>query len=323
MTTRHQEVIFAVTGQSFTYDPPEGRASGTPTVQVFSTGTDDDGTAETATTGSASVDSVSTTLSSAASAGAVTLALTSGTGVTRGRRYLLTDTDKTTEWVEVIAITGATATLRQPLINAYASASTFEGCRISISVNSTWVADKSKITDVLGAAWRTTLVTTPSEWAPGASGYRLRWAYTVGSSTIGVTYADLVRYQSKNLITGLDVDRAFPGWIDRLGVDYREDQGAGLVEEAFHAVKMDALGDAQLLRRIRDTQVLCELVKYRANVKAAEAHVMAGADPRTLEVAERLYQQRYNQLLREPKIAVDNAGGGANGQALRLPAWRR
>lgn len=318
---RHQEIIYALTGQSFYFDPPEGRPSGTPTVQVFAAGNDDDGTAESATTGAASVDSVNTTLNGATSIGTRTLTLTSGTGVTKGRRYLLTDTNGESEWVEVHGISGTTCTTKHPLINAYDTGATFVGCRISISVDSTWVATKSRITDVLVEEART----VPSySTAPGAAGYRLRWSYTVGSATIGVSYADLVRYQAKNLVTPLDVDRVFPGFLDRLALDYREDQGAALVDEAFQAVKMDALADAQLLRRIRDTQVLSELVKYRANELAIQNEVMRGAAQLgQLEVAQRAYRQRYDQLMREPKIASDTGGGGANGEAVRLPAWRR
>jgi hypothetical protein len=307
---KHLEIIYGLTGQSFFYDPPEGRPSGTPTVQVFSTDTDDDGTAESATTGACSVDTVSTTISAAASAGAVTLTLTSGTGVTKHRRYLLTDADGNQEWVEVLGVNGTAIRIRQPLINDYASGATFVGCRISISVDSTWVADETNLTDTLES---------------GAAGYRLRWSYTVDSiATIGVSYADLVRYQAKNLVTPLDVDRTFPGWLDRLSTDNREDQGRALVDEAFRSVKMDALADAQLLRRIRDTQVLSELVIYRANLLAVQNNVIANGLPiESLGVARDLYQQRYVSLIREPKVSVDQAGGGSNGTGRRMPAWKR
>lgn len=320
---RHAEIVFALLGQKFAYDAPEGRASGTPTVQVFSTGTDDDGVAETAVTGSCSVDAVNTTLASSAGMGETTLVVTSAASITKGRRYLLTDTDLNEEWLEVVTISGTTIGIRQPLLHDYASGSTFVGTRITADVHPTWVADRSKITDVLGYVINTS--ETAPAWAPGASGYRLRWSYTVASvATIGVSYADLVRYQAKNLITPLDVDNVFPGWIDSLGQDSRVDQGRALIDEAFLAVKMDALGDGQLLRRIRDTQVLAELVKYRANVLLVQNHVMrGGTDPAVLKVAEGAYEKRYRQLLREPKIPVDQTGGGSNGEAKRTPPWRR
>jgi hypothetical protein len=316
---RHQEIIFNLTGQNFFYDPPEPfRASGTPTVTVYPGEGDDDGSTETATTGACSVDSVDTTFS--ASMGDRSIAVASGTGIARGRRYLLTAPNGDREIVECISITGTTVGLRHPLINDYASSSTFEGTRISISVNSTWVADRSKLSDAISDVPASAIARAPS-----ASGYRLRWSYTVnGEAMLGVTYADLVRYQAKNLVTPLDVDRLFPGWIDRLPVDYRQDQGAAFIEEAFQAVRMDALTDAQLVRKIRDTQVLVELVKYRANVLSAQNNVMHnGAEIGVLTVARDLYDQRYGALIREPKVAVDQGGGGAGGEAVRFPAFRR
>jgi hypothetical protein len=309
---RHQEVIFNLAGQTFFYDPPEGQPSGTPTVRVLSSDEDDDGAVDAATTGACSVDSVATTTNGALSIGDQSATLTSGTGVTRLRRYLLTDTDGNREFVEVSAVNGTAVSFRLPLVNSYASGSSFKGCRISIGVDPTWMADEDNISDVFGGA-------------AGSAGYRLRWAYTVDSvATIGVSYADLVRYQSKNLVTAMDVDRVFPGWIDNLGPDDRADQGAGIIDVAFNAVKMDALGDSQLLRRIRNTEILRELVIYRAKVLMVQNQVMSnGVSIQALEVAERLYERRYVTLIREPKVDVDEGGGGAASPAQRLPVWRR
>lgn len=319
----NQEVIFNLTGQTLFYDPPEGRPSGTPTVSVYLATNDDETGTEAATTGSCSVDSVSTTFS--ASLGDTSITVASGTGITRGRRYLVTDGDGDREWVEVLSVTGTTVGLRQPLKNTYAASSTFKGCRISISVDSTWVADKSNISDILdpsGRAWRTDELANP---IAGAAGYRARWSYTVDSiATIGVSFFDLVRYQAKNLVNPLDVDRRFPGWIDRLPTDYQEDQGQGLIDEAFQAIKMDALGDNEVVRRIRNTEVLRELTIYRANVIAQEAAMFGdGSNADQVKAAQDLYEARYKLLLREPKVPVDQAGGGASAQAQRLPAWRR
>lgn len=319
---RNLELIFGLAGQTLYFDPPEGRPSGMPTVRVLSTETDDDGTAESATTGACSVDAVNTTLNGAVVEGAKSLVVTSGTGVTKGRRYLVTDTDGDSELVEVIAVTGPTVHVTRPLLNDYATGSMFVGTRISIAVDTTWASRTDKITDVLGYVWRTT-ADTPDEHPPAASGYRARWSYTVVDATISVSYLDLVRYRAKSLVSPLDVDRRIPGWIDRLPIDYRRDQGAGLIAEAFHTLKMDALADAKLLRRIRDTQVISELVMYRANLLAVHASVLAGGgSAQMIKVAEDLFTQRYEQLLREPKVPVDNTGGGSNGQGTKLPIWR-
>jgi hypothetical protein len=321
---RHQELIFNLAGQSFFYDPIEGRPSGTPTVQVFFGTNDDDGVAETATTGVCALDAVNTTLSAAATAGDVAISVTSAASIVRGRRYLITDTDADQELVEVASVSGTTVGLRRPLFNGYASGSGFAGTRITIGVNATWVADRSKITDALGSNWRTDVEDDPSQFA-GHPGYRLRWTYTVaGVTTIGIGFADLVRYQSKNLITPLDVEGRFAGWIDRLPPDYQRDQGAALVEESFHAVREDLLGDAQTARKIRSTDVVGTLTIYKAALLAAQHSVLAGrGDTAAVDVALKLYEQRYNQLAREPKFPVDTAGGGASAQPQRLPVWRR
>ena len=86
-----------------------------------------------------------------------------------------------------------------------------------------------------------------------------------------------MRYAAKNLVSPIEVDTRIPGWIDRLPVDYRQDQGASLIDDAFYAIKLDAIADNQALRRIRNTEILAELTLYRANLLAVEANVMAGA----------------------------------------------
>lgn len=320
-----QEIIFGVTGQSFFYDAPEGRASAA-SCTVYLSINDDDGATESATTGSASCAGPNTTLSASAAIGDTSLTVLSGTGITRGRRYLLTDTDGDREWIECISISGTTVGLRHPLKNDYASGSTFQDCRITVAVDPTWVATKAKISDILdmtGRAWRTDLET--QAWPAGTAGYRIRWVYTVaGVTCLGVSYADLVRYQAKNLVTPLDVDDRFPNWIDRLPTDHQENQGQSLIDEAFRAVKLDAMGDDQVIRRIRNTEVLRELVIQRANVVALEASLME--NPSNIDAvnqARDLYERRYKQLVREPKVPTDQTGGGASAQATRLPAWRR
>lgn len=323
---RHQEILFGITGQTFVFDVPEGRpvASPAPGAQVYLSTNSDTAGAELATTGSVSIESVNTSLSSSASVGATSISVGSASGIARGRRYLLTGTDGATEWIEVAGISGTAITTRRPLSNDHASSSTFQSTRLSIAVDSTWVADQSKLSDIFGVRWRTDLE-NETEWLAAYAGYRIRWAYTAnGEATVGVSFADLVRYSAKNLITSLDLEDRFPGWIDRLPSDYQADQGASLVAQAFYALKFDALGDDQALRRIRDTQVLGELVVHRANVIAAENQVLAGGGSRDAVVTAReLYKERYQQLLRAPKVQVDQTGGGESSRARPLPLTRR
>lgn len=317
---KHQELIFGVTGQSLYYDAPEGVPSSVG-VEVFRATDNDTGNVLTASA-AAAVDPVSTTFTGAAGSRILTVASTSG--ITRKRRFLVTAPSGDHEVVEVMNISGLSVGVRQPLVNTYGASSTFQGCRITAAVDPTWVADQSNISDVLDLAWLFTQ-RDPQPLPVGAAGFRARWTYTAnGEKTLGVGFFDLVRYQAKNLVSPLDVDGRFAGWIDRLPIDYREDQGEGLIGEALRALKLDLMVDNQALRRIRDVQVISELLIYRANLIAAEAQAMNGSgDIGILTLAQKLYAQRYDQLLREVKVAVDQGGAGANDQGRRLPAFIR
>jgi hypothetical protein len=235
----------------------------------------------------------------------VELALDSVADIRRKGRYLLAGTDGLSEHVDVVAVGTTSVRVQRPLINDYASASTFQGTRISVSVDETWVTDDTNITDC---------------------GYRVRWTYTAdGETQLAVTYFDLVRYSARALVTAQDVANRFPGWIDRLPPDHRENQGASLIDAAFQAVKIDALGDAQVLRRLRDSQIIRELTICKANLLAIENQVYAGgANLDGLTAARNLYEQRYQQLVRQPKAPSSTGnGGGATETAERLPVWRR
>lgn len=305
---RHLELLFGVSGQSLWFDPPELARPSSPDVTVYPLGVDDDGQAEPATTGAASVDSVNTTLTGDALSGANELALDDTTGIVRGRRYLLTSADGLSEHVDVLAV-GTTVRLQRPLVNDYATGSSFQGVRLSIAVDSSWASNRSKLSD-----------------SGDSAGYRVRWVYTVASYIqLAVTYFDLVRYQARSLVTAQDIDNRFPGWLDRLPPDHRENQGTSLIDSAFESIKLDALGDAQVIRRIRDSQIMRELVILKANQLSLESHLYAGGQNLDgLNAAREMYQQRYQQLVREPKAPSDSGGNGAaTGPATRLPVWRR
>lgn len=226
----------------------------------------------------------------------------------RGRRYLLTSADGLSEHVDVLAV-GTTVRLQRPLVNDYATGSSFQGVRLSIAVDSSWASNRSKLSD-----------------SGDSAGYRVRWVYTVASYIqLAVTYFDLVRYQARSLVTAQDIDNRFPGWLDRLPPDHRENQGTSLIDSAFESIKLDALGDAQVIRRIRDSQIMRELVILKANQLSLESHLYAGGQNLDgLNAAREMYQQRYQQLVREPKAPSDSGGNGAaTGPATRLPVWRR
>lgn len=312
---RHQEVTFGVTGQSLVFDAPEGRPSSVTSLQVWAADQDDTGTAEAALTGSPAVEtSPNTTVDVASGVGNLSdrtrINLAATTGISRRRRYLITNELGEPETVEVKEIAaGDYVRVRLPLMNAYAVGSTFQTTRISQAFSSSWIADTGNLT----------------EWCPGMPGYRARIEYVVaGVSYVHHFYFDLVRYPLQQLVTPLDVDNRFPGWINGLPVDYRDDQGAALIESAYDALLMDVMGDAKALRRVRETNVLRELVMARAVLCSAEQNALAGATRLDqLEVARSIFSQRYQQLIREPKIPIDPGEGGAGAPARREPLWRR
>lgn len=309
-----QELLHGITGQTLVMDAPEGRPSSVTSVTVVENNQDDDGTVESATTGSASVESnPSTTLAAAAGvsqADPTALTLTSATGVSLGRSYLLSSAAGHNEWVELVSLNGTSAVVRQPLINDYAiTTSTFQTTRMSISVSSTWIADVLKLSDESCVEPR----------------YRAIWVYVVG----GVTYRrqagfDVVRYSAQHHVTPLDVDLRFPGWLDRLPTDYRKEQGKSVIGQAWRAIKMDLRADGKLGRWVRNSDVVSELVLCRSNLISVELAAMHGSvTAEQLVSAQNIYRQRYDQLVREPHTTLAVTEMGAVRPASREPLFRR
>lgn len=75
------------------------------------------------------LDTVDTTLSAAASRGATSLTLTSGTGVTRHRYYLIEDAGYRYP-LFVAEVSGSTAYLAEPLVNSISNGAAFKGLAI-------------------------------------------------------------------------------------------------------------------------------------------------------------------------------------------------
>lgn len=112
------------------YLPARADAAGTATVKNTSGGT--------LGTLTPALDAVDTTLSSLAAAGAGTLAVTSATGITVGRRYLVGGAEATGgEFVTVKSLSGTTVTLVRPLRRAQASGAAFQGTRVTFPLTAT------------------------------------------------------------------------------------------------------------------------------------------------------------------------------------------
>lgn len=81
------------------------------------------------------LDSVNTTITADVAAGKATLAVSSATGITRGRRYLLDGPeDGGGEQVTVTGVSSLTLTLARVLRRAHASSSTFVSTRLSFPI---------------------------------------------------------------------------------------------------------------------------------------------------------------------------------------------
>lgn len=284
------DVLFGVTGQSLVFDAPEGRASSITTSEVFETTAGDDGTAESATTGSAAVETNPNTTFDAASGDGQTnpnkCNLTATTGIAVGRRYLATNSLGERDWVEVTGFASADYALaREPLVNAYASADMFASTRISHAIDSTWVADSNNLSQAYDPNPR----------------YRWRLVYVVSSVTyIHDVYFDLVRYAARYDVTGLDVERRFAGWLRAVGTFEREDQGASVIAEAFQHVKFDLYNLGIADQSIRNREVANELTK-----------LAAGAMVFNTEEHWKLYNGRMAQLVANGKTNITRSANAA------------
>lgn len=302
-------IVFGLSGQTLTVDVREGRPTSITSVQVFASDADDTATAESATTGSASVETdPNTTLSAAAGASQddpTSVTLTSGTGVAVDRRYRITAATGQWEDVEIASGSGTAWVLKHPLLNDYASGATFVSTRCSIALSSTWVALTEKL--------------SPS-FAPGPS-WRVRWLLIVGGvSVVYDEYFDLVRYPARHRVTALDVDNLSPGWMDRLPIDHRADQGRDVIDRAWTHVRLDLYKAGVNDSMMRNAALIDELVVSRAALLLLEDQVLAGGTANVADAAG-VYGNKLSALVETPRMSVDLTGGGGATTRERSRPW--
>lgn len=307
-----QELYYPVLGQSLFHDADLRPASVT-SVEVQENREGDDASPEAATTGSATIDAVNTTIDATSGYDQTdprVVHLTSVAGIVKSRTYLLTSTLGMMEWGLVEDILAGSVILRHPLQNEYLATSTFQGTRITIAVDATWVAAIANITGALSPEPR----------------YRTRWEYVVGSDTIvRATNFDLVRYSASHGVLGIDVDSFFPGFLKHLPPEYREGQGAKLIQVAFVAVKFDLRKAAKRMAMARDPEAVDILVIYKTN----ELHQMnrlerGGGTLEAVESARDAYHNLYNNLVVEPNMPfATDSGGAAAASVDRSPVFVR
>lgn len=305
-TSRHQDIAFGITGQSLVWDCPEGRPSSVTSVAVYAAHEDDTGTAESATTGSASVETnPNTTVDAASGAGQANprlLNVAATTGFAKGREYLVTGADGESEEFEILEIdSGVSVTARHPLHHAYASADTVVSTRISISVDSTWVADQSNLTPPLNPR----------------PGYRVRWVYVVSSVThVHDNYFSLKRYAGGHQVTPAMLDSMYPNYADVLPTYHRDDQGARMIDEAYEQVKWDLHASDVDDAAVRSVDALNRATMLRFGAILAEEQ-----GPEMLDLRERRYREFFDRIFRvtnKVDLQVTDSGGAANVPALPL-----
>lgn len=309
-----QEILFNVTGQYLVLDCEDGRPSSVTSVEVRAITADDTQDSESATTGSAAVETdPNTTLSAAAGPAQpdpTALTLTAGTGVSIGRVFRLTeDGTGVYEDTEVKSVNGTAVTLRHPLLNDYSSGSLYVSCRASIAVSSTWVAELSNISPL---------------WNPYPY-WRVRWVVVVGGVTrVYMRHFDLLRYPASINVTAIEMDRQYPGWLDRLPPDYQADQGRALIRRAWEDVRAEFRGDGKNLASLRDEDIRAHLIMRRAFLNLQRDQIgRSGGNLEALELADRDWRQAYDQHIRSPVAPVDTTGGGAAHTQTFTQLWRR
>jgi hypothetical protein len=305
-------ITFGITSQTLEFRSLRGiPTSGT--FKVFADYAGDDDTVEFE--GSVTVDTTNTTIDAASGQGQTDphkVNLTATTGITTGRKYLISEASKR-EWVEPIEIVSADyIRARHPLVNAYTTAATFVGTSMTAAVDSTWVAAEENLSDI-------------SDPNPD---YRVRWSYVVGGVTyVDFSYFDLVRAPAGHQVDISDLNAYAPGLKDSLPTEYKLEQGRPLLDAAWRSVRSELFNLSINVDSMRDSELLDELVIHRALVVLA----MGGWKPSGFDsVPEYLTEVRsqYERFLEKNfavtvKTPLDTGNTGAAEPVAPKPFWSK
>jgi len=241
------------------------------------------------TTPTPTLDSVNTTLSATAAAGATSLSVTSGTGVTAGRRYLLGGPESAGgESVLVASVSGTTVTLARPLARARASGATAQGTRVTVDVSSACTAQVARQSRV--------------EWTDPDTG-----------EVLAVPF-DVTRYATRSHLTEsllLDFDAA---------LRKRLPQGAwlpALIERAWDMVLDDLSTKERHPGGYAGVIELTTAHAYRVRALVAETDTTAEGVVYRDDMRERFRQELDLALA---SVAYDQAGDGV--AAVGKAVWR-
>ena len=304
-----QNLYYNITGeQTLVWDAQEGRPSAVTSVTVYPAATGDDGTAEAATTGVGTVEANPDTTFDAISGSSQTdptvLALAATTGCAVGRRYLATNAEGEAEFVPCIEVdAGVSITSRHPLRNVYSVGDTLESTRISISIDDTWIADSTNISDDLD----------PN------SGYRVRWVYVVGGITrVHDSYFNVVRYQAGHSVRPDQVNNKRSGWLDALPTEHIDDNGAVLIDDAYSDFKFDLHKRKIPAEMLRNREVVNQMTILRTLLNTSKEKAISTGDATAYEIDREAYFGSLDGLIPLADTASDASGAGARVEAVSI-----
>lgn len=301
------DIVLGVTAQVLRHRVLAGRPTSA-TFDVFAANAGDDDEAEFS--GTATVDPVTTTLSAAAGAvqtDPTAIALSSAAGVAARRRYLVSEAGRR-EWVQLVALDGATAYAAAPLQNRYTTAATFVSADLTAAVDATWVADEGNLSD-------------PSDPDPD---YRVRWQIVIGGETvIAYSFFNLLRGAVDHGVTMLDVAARLWNVIADIPIDDRPDQGERIIAGAWEDVQADLTGQRINDAALRDASLVDQLLMRRIKLNFAEnGHYARGVDPAAaLAYAQSEYQRFFERnfaVASSLAMATRSSGGADKGKPKRL-----
>lgn len=303
-----QELLFGVASQSLVLESPRPLAS-VSSCSLFEANSDDTGTAESATSGNPAVGSAVLSTTSDAAAGASQtdprkVSVVASAGFVVGRRYYISKAGAG-EAFELARNDTANNDLyaRQPLLNDYATGATVaDSLRATQAVTDAWCAERGNVSANLSSTAR----------------YRARWVVTyatldgtTGATDVLYTNVDLLRYASAPPVSPLDVDAAFPGWLDGLDPDSRDTQGDALIREAVRLVKIDLLRGSIPDQAIRNAEVHSDGVIRRCVYERVKSNaIRGGASDMQVRIAHDHYREWLDGLIAAPVVAIDPTGGG-------------
>lgn len=311
---RTTAILFGITGQTLELRFPRGRPTSA-TYKILRAFVEIDDAAPAEFSGAATLESINTTTTAIAGAGQTDpqqLQLASYVGLQAGRKYLLTG-NAVTEWVDLVEITNTYVRVRYPLQYAYPVGATLQSTWLTATVDPTWIADPSKISDL-------------SDTFPD---FRVRWDVVyAGVTNVVYSFFDVTRAQVRHHVEIDDVNTRFPGLADALPVEYRAEDGRPLIDAAWGSVRAHLQAVNISVDAIREDEVIDELVVLRTLRMLAEAGVHPAQIPPAAFIAlttgnyDRFFEQHFAASL---KHRVDYQLGPLNRSnalpTLNQPFW--